>query len=207
MAPYPVSQVVLFPRPTRNPEGAAADWDWCWHQGLGPSLVELPPKKNKQAERRSGQVPKLPWFPEPPVFKEAHPKTPGLSSALATGSGSLDSPCQRNPPQLWHPFQQPKGQLRPRSPSGHAHSPTLSGPWPGGLHSPLHRTIQKSSSENMARARAAPRPPTARAITAAPHTGGPRGAKNGKSRSEWPPSPQKKSKKPTRGSLPRVPAV
>ncbi|XP_029412288.1 formin-like protein 20 [Nannospalax galili] len=39
----------------------------------------------------------------------------------------------------------------------------------------------------MARARAAPRPPTARAITAAPHTGGLRGAKNGKSRSEWPP--------------------
>lgn len=46
----------------------------------------------------------------------------------------------------------------------------------------------------MARARAAPRPPTARAITAAPRTGGLTGAKNGKSRSEWPPSPRKKSK-------------
>lgn len=44
----------------------------------------------------------------------------------------------------------------------------------------------------MARARAAPRPPTARAITAAPRTGGLTGAKNGKSRSEWPPSPRKK---------------
>lgn len=35
-------------------------------------------------------------------------------------------------------------------------------------------------------------PPTA--ITAAPRTGGPRVAKNGKSRSEWPPSPPKKKK-------------
>lgn len=26
----------------------------------------------------------------------------------------LDRPCQRNPPQLWHPFLQPKGQHRPR---------------------------------------------------------------------------------------------
>lgn len=56
----------------------------------------------------------------------------------------------------------------------------------------------------MARARAAPRPPTARAITAAPHSGGLKGAKNGKSRSEWPPFPReekkKKSKKP-RGVL------
>lgn len=47
----------------------------------------------------------------------------------------------------------------------------------------------------MARARAAPRPPTARAITAAPHSGGLRGAKNGKSRSEWPPFLRKKTKK------------
>lgn len=46
----------------------------------------------------------------------------------------------------------------------------------------------------MARARAAPRPPTARAITAAPRTGGLRVAKNGKSRSEWPPSPPKKAR-------------
>jgi hypothetical protein len=29
---------------------------------------------------------------------------------VATGSDSLDRPCQRNPPQLWHPFLQPKGQ-------------------------------------------------------------------------------------------------
>ena len=90
------------------------------------------------------------------------------------------------------PFSNLQASSGQDSPSGYAPSPTLSGPWPGGLHSPLHRAIQKSSSENMARARAAPRPPTARAITAAPRTGGLRGAKNGKSRSEWPPSPAQK---------------
>lgn len=93
------------------------------------------------------------------------------------------------------PFSNLKASSGQDSPSGYAPSPTLSGPWPGRLHSPLHRAIQKSSSENMARARAAPRPPTARAITAAPRTGGLKGAKNGKSRSEWPPSsPRKKAR-------------
>lgn len=53
----------------------------------------------------------------------------------------------------------------------------------------------------MARARAAPRPPTARAITAAPRTGGLKGAKNGKSRSEWPPSPPSKKARSRRRVL------
>lgn len=38
VAPSPPPQVILFPRPTRNPEGAAGvDEDWCWHRGLGPT--------------------------------------------------------------------------------------------------------------------------------------------------------------------------
>lgn len=99
------------------------------------------------------------------------------------------------------PFSNLKASSGQDSPSGYAPSPTLSGPWPGALHSPLHKAIQKSSSENMARARAAPRPPTARAITAAPRTGGLRGTKNGKSRSEWPPSSPKKTARSQRGVL------
>lgn len=107
----------------------------------------------------------------------------------------LTDPAKGTLPSSGTPFSNLKASTGQDSPSGCAPSPTLSGPRPGGLHSPLHRAIQKSSSENMARARAAPRPPTARAITAAPHSGGLKGAKNGKSRSEWPPFPRKKKKK------------
>lgn len=111
-------KVVLFPRPTRNPEGEAANWDWCWHQGLGPSLAELPP--NTKINRQKGDLARFPnsrGSLNPQSLKRHTPDTRPqfcLSSAPATGSGSLDRPCQRNPPQLWHPFLQPKGQLRPR---------------------------------------------------------------------------------------------
>lgn len=109
----------------------------------------------------------------------------------------LTDPAKGTLPSFGTPFSNLKASTGQDSPSGCAPSPTLSGPRPGGLHSPLHRAIQKSSSENMARARAAPRPPTARASTAAPHSGGLREAKNGKSRSEWSPFPRvlKKKKK------------
>lgn len=107
----------------------------------------------------------------------------------------LTDPAKGTLPNSGTPFSNLKASTGQDSPSGCAPSPTFSGPRPGGLHSPLHRAIQKSSSENMARARAAPRPPTARAITAAPHSGGLKGAKNGKSRSEWPPFPQEEKKK------------
>lgn len=55
--------------------------------------------------------------------------------------------------------------------------------------------IQKSSSENMARARAAPSTSNRQSDHSRPRTGGLKGAKNGKSRSEWPPfPPQKKAR-------------
>lgn len=109
----------------------------------------------------------------------------------------LTDPAKGTLPRSGTPFSNLKASTGQDSPSGFAPSPTLSGPRPGGLHSPLHRAIQKSSSENMARARAAPRPPTARASKAAPHSGGLRETKNGKSRSEWSPFPRglKKKKK------------
>lgn len=107
----------------------------------------------------------------------------------------LTDPAKGTLPSSGTPFSNLKASTGQDSPSGCAPSPTLSGPRPGGLHSPLHKAIQKSSSENMARARAAPRPPTARASTAAPHSGGLREAKNGKSRSEWSPFPREKKKK------------
>lgn len=83
----------------------------------GPGSYFKQSSPNTKITRQRGDLarfPKLPWFPEPPVFTEAHPKTPGLSSVPATGSGSLDRPCQENPPQPRHPFLQPKGQPRPR---------------------------------------------------------------------------------------------
>lgn len=107
----------------------------------------------------------------------------------------LTDPAKGTLPNSGTPFSNLKASTGQDSPSGCAPSPTLSGPRPGVLHSPLHRAIQKSSSENMARARAAPRPPTATAITAAPHSGGLKGAKNGKSRSEGPPFPGEEKKK------------
>lgn len=176
--------------------------------GPGSYFRRAPP--NTKINRLRGDLARIPNSSgslNPQSLKRHTPRHQASVLPQPLAQVPLTDPAKRTLLCPGTPFSNLKASSGQDSPSGYAPSPTLSGPWPGGLHSPLHRAIQKSSSENMARARAAPRPPTARAITAAPRTGGLRVAKNGKSRSEWPPSPPKKSKKPKRGSMLQVPAV
>lgn len=194
-------------------------WGWGWGTaawdgvGIRAWVLVWSNSLNTKINRQRGY---LDMFPNscsslnPQSLKRHTPRNQASVLPWQLAQIPLTDPAKGTLPSSGTPFSNLKASTGQDSPSGCAPSPTLSGPRPGGLHSPLHKAIQKSSSENMARARAAPRPPTARASTAAPHSGGLREAKNGKSRSEWSPFPRGKKKKKQeskRGSLPQVPAV